>query len=56
MLRVQSVQGMVNAIDNGEDKYGMPIEEAMEMFPNGCDEYSISYAFYEYLDEKYWED
>lgn len=48
--------GYGKRLDNGESKYGMPIEEAMEMFPNGCDEYSISYACYEYLDEKYWED
>lgn len=28
--------------DNGKDTYGMPIEEAMEMFPNGCEDYGIS--------------
>lgn len=28
--------------DNGENTYGMPIEEAMEMFPNGCEDYGIS--------------
>lgn len=28
--------------DNGEDTYGMPIEEAEKMFPEGCSSYGIS--------------
>lgn len=28
--------------DNGEDTYGMAIEEAEKMFPDGCDDYGIS--------------
>lgn len=28
--------------DNGEDTYGMPIEEMDKMFPDGCDDYGIS--------------
>ena len=28
--------------DNGEDTYGMPIEEAYKMFPDSCDDYGIS--------------
>jgi hypothetical protein len=28
--------------DNGEDTYGMPMEEADKMFSNGCDDYGIS--------------
>ncbi|MHC1694945.1 MAG: hypothetical protein AB9835_06690 [Eubacteriales bacterium] len=30
--------------DNGEDTYGMPIEEADKMFPDGCDDFGISLA------------
>lgn len=29
-------------LDNGEDTYGMPIEEVMSMFPNGCEDWGIS--------------
>lgn len=29
-------------LDNGKSTYGMPMEEAEEMFPNGCDDYGIS--------------
>lgn len=29
-------------LDNGEDTYGMPMEEAKNMFPDGCDDYGIS--------------
>lgn len=29
-------------IDNKKDTYGMLIEEAIRMFPNGCDDYGIS--------------
>ena len=28
--------------DNGKDTYGMPIEEAMAMFPNGCEDWGMS--------------
>lgn len=28
--------------DNGENTYGMPIEEMYKMFPYGCDDYGIS--------------
>lgn len=34
--------GHVDRLDNGEDTYGMPMEEAKKMFPNGCDDYGIS--------------
>lgn len=28
--------------DNGEDTYGMPMDQASKMFPQGCDDYGIS--------------
>ena len=28
--------------DNGKETYGMPIDEAKNMFPKGCDDYGIS--------------
>ncbi len=28
--------------DNNKHTYGMPIEEAKKMFPNGCEDYGIS--------------
>jgi hypothetical protein len=28
--------------DNGQETYGMPMEEAYKMFPDGCDDYGIS--------------
>ena len=28
--------------DNGKDTYGMPMEEAIEMFPKGCEDFGIS--------------
>lgn len=28
--------------DNNESTCGMPIEEAMKMFPNGCEDWGIS--------------
>ena len=32
--------------DNGEDTYGMPIDLAKSMFPNGCEDFGLSlYAF-----------
>ncbi|MDD7794783.1 hypothetical protein [Clostridium sp. 'White wine YQ'] len=35
-------------VDNGQDTYGMSIEEVDKMFPNGCDDYGISFdAFIE---------
>ncbi|MBQ2882723.1 MAG: hypothetical protein IJE43_02965 [Alphaproteobacteria bacterium] len=34
--------GFGKRIDNGNDTYGMPIEEAKKMFPNGCDDWGIS--------------
>ncbi|MBQ3161192.1 MAG: hypothetical protein IJC04_03600 [Oscillospiraceae bacterium] len=34
--------------DNGQDTYGMPIEDAIAMFPCGCEDYGISlFAFIE---------
>ena len=34
--------------DNGENTYGMPIEDAKKMFPNGCEDCGISlHAFIE---------
>ncbi len=29
-------------LDNSESTYGMPIDETIEMFPNGCEGYGIS--------------
>ena len=48
--------GTGKRLDNGEEKYGMPIEEAQAMFPNGCDEYSIAFHAFDELEDKYWED
>lgn len=48
--------GYGKRIDNGEDKYGMPIEKAMELYPNGCEEYSISMMSYCDLEDLYWEE
>lgn len=28
--------------DNGQDTYGMSIEETMKMFPDGCSDWGIS--------------
>lgn len=28
--------------DNGKETYGMPMEEAIKMFPEGCGDYGIS--------------
>lgn len=36
--------GSGRRIDNGENTYGMPIEEAMNMFPNGCEDWGISFS------------
>ena len=39
--------------DNNESTYGMPIEEAEKMFPNGCEDWGISLeAFIEEEDNK----
>lgn len=32
--------------DNGEYTYGMPIKEAIKMFPNGCSDWGISLETY----------
>ena len=37
--------------DNGKSTYGMPMEEAEAMFPNGCDSWGISLSAYEMFDE-----
>lgn len=29
--------------DNGEDTYGMPMNEAETMFPDGCEDYGYSF-------------
>lgn len=34
--------------DNGQDTYGMSMEDVEKMFPDGCDDYGISFdAFIE---------
>ncbi|KGA98987.1 hypothetical protein AJ85_18965 [Alkalihalobacillus alcalophilus ATCC 27647 = CGMCC 1.3604] len=33
-------------MDNSEDTYGMPIEEADKMFPAGCNDYGISLDYF----------
>lgn len=30
-------------LDNGEDTYAMVVSEALKMFPNGCEDYGISF-------------
>ena len=30
--------------DNGESTYGMPMDEAEKMFPNGCEDWGISFG------------
>ena len=45
-------KGYGTRTDTGEDTSGMPIEEALEMFPNWCDSYGISLAAYEILEER----
>lgn len=32
--------------DNGEYTYGMPIDKAIKMFPNGCSDWGISLGTY----------
>lgn len=34
--------GTGTRLDNGELTYGMPLEEAVKMFPNGCKDWGIS--------------
>jgi hypothetical protein len=29
-------------MDNGEHTYGLPMEEMIKMFPNGCNDWGIS--------------
>ena len=44
--------GYGKRIDNGEPTYGMPIDDAIEMFPNGCEDWGISLgAYMEYVSE-----
>ena len=38
--------------DNGDYTYGMPIEAAIEMFPNGCSDYGISLGAFVELQQK----
>ncbi len=33
-------------IDNGSVTYGMSLNDAVKMFPNGCDNFEISYLAY----------
>lgn len=35
--------------DNGEPTYGMPIEDAEKMFPNGCEDWEVSFSVYQDL-------
>lgn len=35
--------GHAKRTDNRGDTYGIPVTEAVEMFPKGCDEYGISF-------------
>lgn len=44
--------GSGRRIDNGENTYGMPIEEALEMFPEGCEDYGVSLFTYIELEER----
>lgn len=46
--------GSGKRLDNGEYTYGMPIEEAMSMFPDGCEDWGISLsAFIEEEENKH---
>lgn len=36
--------------DTNEDTYGMLMEEAIEMFPHGCEDYGIS--FYSFMEQE----
>ncbi len=37
--------------DNNESTYGMPMEEAEKMFPNGCEDYGISAEAFAYQEK-----
>lgn len=37
--------GYGKRIDNGKYTYGMPIDEAIKMFPDGCEDWEISLEF-----------
>lgn len=39
--------GYAKCKDNGKYTYGMPIDESSKMFPNGCDDYEMSFLFYD---------
>lgn len=43
---VEVCAGHGTRIDNGQDTYGMPMDKAYEMFPNGCDDWGISFGEY----------
>lgn len=38
--------GYGKCTDNKKDTYGMPIEDAEKMFPDGCDAWGISLGAY----------
>lgn len=38
----QVCMGYGKRTDNGEYTYGMPIEETIKMFPDGCSDWGIS--------------
>lgn len=38
--------GFGKRTDNGENTYGMPIEDAKAMFPDGCEDWGLSYPAY----------
>lgn len=38
--------------DNGDYTYGMPIEEALETFPNGCEDYGVSLGAFSELEKR----
>lgn len=37
--------GYGKRIDNGKYTYGMPIDDAIKMFPDGCEDWEISLEF-----------
>ena len=39
--------GSGKRLDNGENIYGMDIEEAKRMFPKGCEDWELSFAAYQ---------
>lgn len=44
--------GHGDRIDNGEDTYGMSITEVKNMFPNGCNDWGISFEAFNEIYEK----